>query len=98
MHQTIVNAGYGGFGTHGRNLFWDVNNFGQNKLVFLDGALKIDLADVITEIECLFNQGNKAVLDGNLDFRAFFNRLMKSTRSLDREGLTTRIRISIFIS
>lgn len=81
--------------TYGRDLFRDINHLGQNHLICLDGALKIDLTDVVAEVKCLFDQSNKTIFDSDFNLSTFLNSFVESARGFDSERLPTRLGVSI---
>jgi hypothetical protein len=71
----------------GRNLLGDVDALLDRQLSRLEGALEVDIADLLAEVRLGVNETDKAVLDGEHDVCALLETLFDSAGSLNHEFL-----------
>ena len=73
--------------------WWDfpreLDRLGNLKLALVDGALHIDILDLLAEVCSGFDKTNETVFDLKLDVCAFFDVFLDRTGCLDDEFLAT---------
>jgi hypothetical protein len=71
------------------NFLWQIHLLLQRCLAFLDRALEVDILHSVTQIGCLLDDGDKAVLDLQVHLGALCDVLAEGARSSDRQLLAT---------
>jgi hypothetical protein len=72
-----------------RDVFRQVNILGQNHMTLLQGTLHVDIFKLVTEVDSLLDQADKAILDLDVRISPLLNLPVESTASLDNKLLTT---------
>ena len=75
--------------SYGRDLLWQVNGLGDLNDTSLDGALEVDVADLLAEVGLGADQANEAVLDSEEDVGILLDSGLDLTLGLDDELMTT---------
>lgn len=75
--------------SYGRNLLGEVNGLGDLNDTSLDGALEVDVADLLAEVGLGADQANEAILDGKEDVGVLFDSGLDLALGLDDELMAT---------
>jgi hypothetical protein len=75
----------------GRDLLRQLDVLGQGQLALLDRALEVDVLDGVAQVGGLPDDGDQAVLDGQVHLGAVFDIRGDVTAGDDGEGLTAAI-------
>lgn len=72
-----------------RDLLGQIHLLLQNHLALLQWALEIHVLDLVTEIDCLLDQGDETPFDNQVDGSTLLNGIVQKTAGPDGQGLTT---------
>ena len=71
--------------THRRHLLRDLDGLRDGEDAFLDGALEVDVADLLAEVRLGVDEADQAVLNNKVDVGALLDRLEDGARRADNE-------------
>ena len=71
--------------THRRHLLGDLDGLRDGEDAFLDGALEVDVADLLAEVRLGVDEADQAVLNNKVDIGALLDRLEDGARRADNE-------------
>jgi hypothetical protein len=75
----------------GRDLLRQLDVLGQGQLALLERALEVDFSDGVAQVGGLPDDGDQAVLDGQVHLGAVFDLRGEVAAGDDGEGLTAKI-------
>lgn len=73
--------------TYWWDLLWQLNILGESHLPSLERALQVHLLDLLAQIDCCLQQGDKTVLDDDSAICALLNILLQCSSRLDGKSL-----------
>ena len=71
--------------THRRHLLGNLDGLRDGEDAFLDGALEVDVADLLAEVRLGVDEADQAVLNNKVDIGALLDRLEDGARRADNE-------------
>lgn len=78
--------------TYGRDLARKINGLGDLQISSLEGALEVNLANLLAEVGLCANETDETVLDGQENIGALLNSLLDCSLGVDNELVATMTR------